>query len=153
MTGAVVCWILGAAAVSAQTPAVVRAEAFELLDARGIVRARLEVDRGNGTAFLLRDAQGADRIGMLATAEVGGLQAWDTVGRPGITIQAGDGGPIIEAAGIGGSTALVVSTSGTAGLVVLDRAGQARAAAGIDTNSAPQFRAFSAVGGLLWQAP
>jgi hypothetical protein len=72
-------------AVSAQSPStVVRASAFELVDERGIVRARLGI-KGSGTAELdLFDKTGTIRIKLGADEHGSGFLLADETAQPGI---------------------------------------------------------------------
>ncbi|HWM44813.1 MAG TPA: hypothetical protein VNP36_20435 [Burkholderiales bacterium] len=78
--------------VSAQNrSAAVRASAFELVDERGIVRARLGIKR-SGTAELdLFDATGTIRVKLAADQDGSGLMLADETAQPGVHMVARKG--------------------------------------------------------------
>ena len=78
--------------VSAQNrSATVRADAFELVDERGVVRARLGI-KGSGTAELdLFDASGTIRVKLAADRDGSGLMLADETAQPGVHMVARKG--------------------------------------------------------------
>jgi hypothetical protein len=76
--------LLRGSAVAEPPPAVLRARAIELVDDRGLVRAQLGVEAGGEVVFRLRDAAGAIRLKMGASAEGSGLLLLDDQAEPGI---------------------------------------------------------------------
>jgi hypothetical protein len=74
-------------------PAVVRAQAIELVDARGRVRAQLNVaDPGSEVIFRLRDARGTVRVKLGASATGSGLVLLDEATEPGVQLRASQKG-------------------------------------------------------------
>jgi hypothetical protein len=76
--------------VAAQAvPTVLRAQAIELVDSRGQVRAQLNVDTvGGEVVFRLRDANGTIRVKLGASEAGSGLLLADEATEPGVHILA-----------------------------------------------------------------
>ena len=90
---------VGQAAPAGQdaTP-VVRTEALELVDAVGVVRARMGVARSGSVSLALLDASGQPRADVgIDAAGSAGISVWDAAGqvRAGIGVPA-DGAPTIQ---------------------------------------------------------
>jgi hypothetical protein len=84
---------LAAFAVSAQgeRAAVVRASAIELVDARGIVRSRLNVEASGEVVLRLMDPGGAIRVKLGAGESGSGLMLADETAQPGVHLVARKG--------------------------------------------------------------
>jgi hypothetical protein len=65
-------------------PAVVRAEAIELVDQQGRVRAQLNVSPDGQVVFRLRDEQGTVRVKLGADENGSGLLLLDATTNPGV---------------------------------------------------------------------
>jgi hypothetical protein len=78
--------------VSAQTGApVVRASAIELVDARGVVRSRLNVEPEGEVVLRLMDRTGAIRVKLGASEGGSGLMLADETAQPGVHLVARKG--------------------------------------------------------------
>jgi hypothetical protein len=73
-------------------PPVMRVRAMELVDARGQVRAQLNVESGGEVVLRLRDANGAVRVKLGASEKGSGLLLANDYTEPGVHILAQDGG-------------------------------------------------------------
>lgn len=69
-------------------PTIVRARAVELVDARGRVRSRLEVEPDGAVVFRLFDQNGAIRVKLGASEDGSGLMMADEATEPGIHLVA-----------------------------------------------------------------
>lgn len=67
-----------------QTPAVIRAQAIELVDRQGQVRAQLHLGEDGGGNLRLRDATGTVRVKLGASADGAGLILFDKEVEPAI---------------------------------------------------------------------
>jgi hypothetical protein len=72
------------AAADAKVPAVLRAQAIELVDARGRVRAQLNVERSGEVVLRLRDRTGAIRVKLGAGDDGSGLVLMNETSQPGV---------------------------------------------------------------------
>lgn len=81
----------GSAAAQAEHQ-VLRAHAIELVDARGKVRAQLDVEANGEVVFRLRDANGTIRVKIGASEEGSGLLLLDEKTEPGVHLLAKDDG-------------------------------------------------------------
>ena len=79
-------------AFAADSPEVVRARAFELVDERGQVRAQFNVESSGETVLRLRDASGEIRVKLGADKDGSGLLLLDGATEPGIHMLAGANG-------------------------------------------------------------
>lgn len=81
---------------------VVRAQAFELVDAQGQVRSRLTLEAGGEAVFRLLDESGTIRVKIGADADGSGIVLLDERTEPGIQMLAeADGGVIRLSDGAG----------------------------------------------------
>jgi hypothetical protein len=71
-----------------QVPNVVRAEAIELVDGRGRVRAQLNVESSGEVVFRLRDSSGTIRVKLGASEDGSGLLLANEATEPGVHILA-----------------------------------------------------------------
>ena len=69
-------------------PSVVRAQAIELVDARGRVRAQLNVESSGAVVFRLRDSSGTIRVKLGASEDGSGLLLANEATEPGVHILA-----------------------------------------------------------------
>lgn len=69
-------------------PAVLRAQRVELVDARGQVRASLEVAGDSEAVLRLRDSSGAIRVKIGGSTEGSGLVLYDDSTEPGVQVVA-----------------------------------------------------------------
>ena len=69
-------------------PAVLRAQAIELVDSRGLVRAQLNVSADGEAVFRLRDASGTIRVKLGASEAGSGLLLANEKTEPGVHILA-----------------------------------------------------------------
>ena len=77
---------------SAQSRApVVRAGAFELVDERGVVRSRLNVEAGGEVVLRLLDQSGTIRVKLGASETGSGLMLADETAQPGVHMVARKG--------------------------------------------------------------
>src|ERR687898_1120040 len=76
----------------AKAPAVLRAQAIELVDGRGRVRAQLKVEPGGQVVFRLRDRNGVIRTKLGADEAGSGLLLLDEQTEPGIHLVASRNG-------------------------------------------------------------
>src|ERR687898_2110065 len=72
----------------AKAPAVLRAQAIELVDARGRVRAQLKVEPGGQVVFRLRDQTGQIRVKLGADEAGSGLVLMNETSEPGVHVLA-----------------------------------------------------------------
>ena len=83
-------------AAEAQTrPVVLRAHAIELVDARGEVRAQLNVEPDGEVVFRLRDAKGTIRVKLGASERGSGLLLANEETEPGVHILANRTGTFV----------------------------------------------------------
>ena len=75
-------------AAAQPTANVVRAQAIELVDARGRVRAQLNVESNGEVVFRLRDSSGTIRVKLGASEEGSGLMLANEATEPGVHILA-----------------------------------------------------------------
>ncbi len=75
-------------AAQATTPTVLRAQAIELVDARGRLRAQLNVESSGEVVFRLRDASGTIRVKLGASESGSGLLLANELTEPGVHILA-----------------------------------------------------------------
>ncbi len=85
---AVAMLLHGRAAQAQAVPGVVRAEAFELVDTRGKVRAQLNVAPDGEVIFRLRDERGTIRAKFGADEDGSGLLLLDAATDPGLHVLA-----------------------------------------------------------------
>lgn len=93
LTGTAIALVLGGflyeRSASAQPAAsVVRAQAIELVDARGRVRAQLNVESSGEVVFRLRDSTGTIRVKLGASEDGSGLLLANEATEPGVHILA-----------------------------------------------------------------
>lgn len=69
---------------------VLRTQAFELVDERGTVRSRLNVEADGTVVFRMLDQEGAIRVKLGADKNGSGLALLDEKTEPGVHILAGD---------------------------------------------------------------
>ena len=84
--------LLDRPAPAERTPSVLRARAIEIVDARGRVRAQIEVERSGEVVLRLRDQSGAIRTKLGASRTGSGLLLLDEATEPGVQALAGAGG-------------------------------------------------------------
>jgi hypothetical protein len=75
-------------AAAQPTANVLRAQAIELVDARGRVRAQLNVESNGAVVFRLRDSSGTIRVKLGADGEGSGLLLANETTEPGVHILA-----------------------------------------------------------------
>ena len=75
-------------AIAQQVPNVVRAQAIELVDGRGRVRAQLNVESSGEVVFRLRDSSGTIRVKLSASQDGSGLLLANEATEPGVHILA-----------------------------------------------------------------
>ena len=93
MTGTIIAIAAGAllhkrSATAQPTASVLRAQAIELVDARGRVRAQLNVESDGAVVFRLRDSSGTIRVKLGADAEGSGLLLANESTEPGVHLLA-----------------------------------------------------------------
>lgn len=81
-------------------PSVVRAQAIELVDAEGNVRAQMHLAAKGGGSIRLRDAKGEVRFKLEAQADGGGLLFLDKNTEPAVQLGAGANGPTLTLTGL-----------------------------------------------------
>jgi hypothetical protein len=69
---------------SADAPSVLRAEKIELVDERGIVRARLNTESNGEVMLRLMDQQGEIRVKLGASSDGSGLILMNDLAQPGV---------------------------------------------------------------------
>lgn len=84
--------VLGGSAAAPAAEDVVRARAIELVDARGQVRAQLDIEDSGEVVFRLRDSQGTIRVKIGAGEDGSGLLLLDEKTEPGVQMLAKDDG-------------------------------------------------------------
>ena len=84
--------VLGGSAASPTAQDVVRARAIELVDARGQVRAQLDIEDSGEVVFRLRDSKGTIRVKIGAGEDGSGLLLLDEKTEPGVHMLAKDDG-------------------------------------------------------------
>jgi hypothetical protein len=101
--------LLAAFAVSAQgdRAAVVRASAIELVDARGVVRSRLNVEPGGEVVLRLMDPSGAIRVKLGAGDNGSGLMLADETAQPGVHLVARKGATHVTLKAPGGQERVI----------------------------------------------
>ena len=80
--------VLGGSAAAPTAEDVVRARAIELVDARGQVRAQLDIEDSGEVVFRLRDSQGTIRVKIGAGEDGSGLLLLDEKTEPGVQMVA-----------------------------------------------------------------
>jgi hypothetical protein len=75
---------LGRDAAAQATPPVIRAQAIELVDSKGQVRAQLNVESSGEAVFRMRDAGGTIRVKIGADADGSGLLLLDESTEPAV---------------------------------------------------------------------
>lgn len=86
------------AAESVQTHKVIRAEAIELVDARGQVRAQLHLGEDGGGNLRLRSGDGTVRVKLAGTADGSGLLLFDTEAEPAVWLASNKSGTSVTLA-------------------------------------------------------
>jgi hypothetical protein len=81
-----------------KVPDVLRARMIELVDDHGQARANLKVEPGGEVVFRLRDAQGAIRVKLGASADGSGLLLLDDQTEPAVHVLAKRGGTTLTLA-------------------------------------------------------
>jgi hypothetical protein len=74
------------------TPGVLRARAFELVDDAGKIRASITVETNGSAVFRMRDAEGTIRVKIDAKETGSGLLLLDETTNPGVQVLAGRDG-------------------------------------------------------------
>jgi hypothetical protein len=75
-------------AAAQPTPNVLRAQAIELVDGRGRMRAQLNVESNGGSGLQLRDSSGTIRVKLGASEDGSGLLLANEATEPGVHILA-----------------------------------------------------------------
>lgn len=88
-------WDKPAAAESLQTSKVIRAQAIELVDERGQVRAQLHLGEDGGGNLRLRSGDGTVRVKLAGTAGGSALLLLDQETEPAVWLTAGQSGTSI----------------------------------------------------------
>jgi hypothetical protein len=81
---------------------VLRAQAIELVDDQGQVRAQLTVESSGETVFRLRDATGTIRVKLAAAEDGSGLLLLDEATEPGVHLLAKSSGATLTLTGPAG---------------------------------------------------
>ena len=85
-------WDEPAVAQSPQVPKVIRAQAIELVDERGQVRAQLHLGEDGGGNLRLRSGDGTVRVKLAGTADGSGLLLFDKEAEPAVWLTANKSG-------------------------------------------------------------
>ena len=85
-------------AESVQIPKVLRAEAIELVDGRGQVRAQLHLGEDGGGNLRLRSGDGTVRVKLAGTADGAGLLLFDKEAEPAVWLAANKSGTSVTLA-------------------------------------------------------
>lgn len=88
-------------------PSVIRAQAIELVDARGQIRAQLNVESNGEVVFRLRDAKGTIRVKLGASEDGSGLLLLNESTEPGAQILAKRTGTSLTLTGKGGQRRVI----------------------------------------------
>ena len=91
-------WDKAAAAESLQIPKVIRAQAIELVDERGQVRAQLHLGEDGGGNLRLRSGDGTVRVKLAGTADGSGLLLFDKEAEPAVWLAANKAGASVTLA-------------------------------------------------------
>lgn len=88
-------------------PSVIRAQAIELVDERGQIRAQLNVESNDEVVFRLRDPRGTIRVKLGASEEGSGLLLVNESTEPGVHILAKRSGTSVTLTGRGGQRRVI----------------------------------------------
>lgn len=88
-------------------PSVVRAQAIELVDAKGSVRAQLNVEESGETVFRLRDENGTIRVKIGASEDGSGLLLANNATEPGVHMLAKRSGTSLTLTGKDGEKRVI----------------------------------------------
>jgi hypothetical protein len=99
--------VQGHRAAAASDAGTVRARAIELVDARGRIRAQLNVEADGETVFRLRDAAGEIRVKLGANGDGSGLLLVDGSTEPGIHMLAKSSGTSVTLTTKGGQRRII----------------------------------------------
>jgi hypothetical protein len=99
--------VQGHRAAAASDAGTVRARAIELVDARGRIRAQLNVEADGETVFRLRDAAGEIRVKLGANGDGSGLLLVDGSTEPGIHMLAKSSGTSVTLTTNGGQRRII----------------------------------------------
>jgi hypothetical protein len=91
-------WDKPVMAESVQVPKVIRAEAIELVDGRGQVRAQIHLGEDGGGNLRLRSGDGMVRVKLGATADGSGLLLFDKEAEPGVSLATNKAGTTVTLA-------------------------------------------------------